>query len=49
MKRQEVLTILVIEDDRDIRDFVSRVLELDGYRVLQAEDAATGLRLARES
>ena len=44
-----MLTILVIEDDRDIRDFVSRVLELDGYRVLQAEDAATGLRLARES
>ena len=44
-----MLTVLVIEDDRDIRDFVSRVLELDGYRVLQAEDAATGLRLARES
>ena len=44
-----MLTVLVIEDDRDIRDFVSRVLELDGYRVLQAEDAATGLRLARDS
>ena len=44
-----MLTALVIEDDRDIRDFVSRVLELGGYRVLKAEDGATGLRLARES
>ena len=49
MKRQEVLTALVIEDDRDTRDFVSRVLELDGYGVLQAEDGATGLRMAREA
>ena len=48
-KRQEELTVFVIEDDRDTRDFVSRVLELGGYRVLQAEDGATGLRLTRET
>ena len=49
MKTKEVRTVLVIEDDPDIREFVSRVLGLDGYRVLQAEDVATGLKLAREN
>ena len=43
-----VKTILTIEDEAEVLTFVSRVLELEGYRVLQAEDGDTGLRLARE-
>lgn len=39
--------VLVIEDEAEVRNFVSRVLELEGYRVLQAEDGNEGLRLVR--
>lgn len=42
-------TILVIEDEPEIRDFAARVCELEGYRVLQAEDGDTGLRLAEKN
>ncbi len=40
--------VLVIEDDPDILRFVSRVLELEGYRVLRAGDGDTGLEMIRE-
>ena len=40
--------ILVIEDEVDVCNFASRVLELEGYRVIQAGDAEEGLRLVRE-
>ena len=36
-------TIVVIEDDRNISDLVAMYLRKQGYRVLQAEDAETGL------
>jgi CheY-like chemotaxis protein len=42
-------TVLIIEDDADIRNFARRVLELEGYRVLQTETGDEGLRLAREN
>ena len=42
-------TVLVIEDDANIQTFASRVLELEGYHVLQAETGNKGLRLAREN
>ena len=42
-------TILVVEDDDDVRDFVRLVLELGGYHVLVAEDGARALELARSS
>ena len=48
-KRRETKTVLIIEDEADIRSFASRVLELEGYRALQAEDGDEGLRLAREN
>ncbi len=48
-KKYQVRTVLVIEDDTDIRNFTSRVLYLEGYRVLQAENDYEGLRLVRES
>ena len=38
-------TVLIIEDEVDVRNFASRVLELEGYRVLQAEDGEEGMRL----
>jgi CheY-like chemotaxis protein len=40
-------TILIIEDENDIRNFACRVLELEGYRVLQAENGEEGLKLLR--
>ncbi len=40
--------VLVIEDEANVRNFASRVLELEGYRVLQTENGDEGLRLVRE-
>lgn len=45
----EVMTVIVIEDDPDLRRFICRLLELDGFKVLQAKDAKSGLELARQS
>lgn len=36
-------TILVVDDDPDVRDYASRVLEDCGYSVLTAPDGATAL------
>ena len=41
--------ILYIEDDPANRLLVRRVLEAEGYRVLEAVDGPTGLQSARES
>ena len=49
MTRSEMKTVLVIEDEAEIRNFACRVLELEGYGVLRAEDGATGLELLREN
>ena len=46
---RETNPILVIEDDPEIQRFISRVLELEGYSVLQTEDGDAGLRLTRQS
>ena len=40
--------ILVIEDDRRIRDLLRRGLIFEAYQVDTAEDGETGLRIARE-
>ena len=48
-KRLKHKKVLIIEDDADIRNFARRVLELEGYKVFQAETGREGLRLARES
>lgn len=48
-KKGETKTVLIIEDEADVRDFAARVLELEGYHVLQAEDGDAGLRLASEN
>jgi len=42
-------TVLIIEDDLDIQNFISRVLELEGYRVIRASDGPTGIELINEN
>jgi len=48
-KRRSGKTVLVIEDEAGICEFASRVCQLEGYRVLQAEDGNVGLKLAKEN
>ena len=40
-------TILLIEDDADMRDNTAEILELANYRVLKAENGRKGIELAR--
>jgi DNA-binding response OmpR family regulator len=40
-------TVLVIEDETEIQNFIARVLELEGYRVLRADDGVAGLDILR--
>lgn len=42
-------TILLIEDDPDIREVYSTVLKQENYNVLEAVDGKAGLALAREN
>ena len=48
VKKQGSLTVLIIEDDLDIQNFISRVLGFEGYDVLKAGDGKTGLEVVRE-
>ncbi len=40
--------VLIIEDEADIRKFASRVLTLEGFTVLETDNAEQGLELARQ-
>ncbi|HLO66459.1 MAG TPA: response regulator [Holophaga sp.] len=42
-------TVLLVDDDPDLRDTLGRILARDGYQVLIAKDGPEGLRVARES
>ena len=42
-------TILYIEDNPENRLLVRRILEAEGYSVIEAEDASAGLELAQRS
>jgi CheY-like chemotaxis protein len=42
-------TILIIEDNDDIRENTCELLELEGYNVLFADNGKTGLALAKEN
>jgi CheY-like chemotaxis protein len=42
-------TVLVIEDNLNSRDLISRYLEKEGYRVLTADNGIDGLELARKN
>jgi DNA-binding response OmpR family regulator len=43
----EVLTVLLVEDDRGILEMYELKLTLDGYRVVTAADGDEGIALAR--
>ena len=40
--------VLVVDDELDMRTFISTLLETSGYKPLAAEDGEKGLALARE-
>jgi CheY-like chemotaxis protein len=40
-------TVLVVDDERSVRELISVVLELQGLRVVQAADGAQALEIAR--
>jgi len=44
--RDEIETVLVVDDDEFIREMEVRILNQLGYNVLQAEDPAQAMRLA---
>jgi DNA-binding response OmpR family regulator len=48
-KSHETKTILIIEDEADVRHFVSRLLALEGFAVLEADNGDRGLELARQN
>jgi len=48
MKKDKTRTVLIIEDDTQVRQFAVWLLELEGFHILQAVDGDEGLRLARE-
>lgn len=41
--------ILVVDDDDEIREVMKTILELEGYRVIEARDGAEALELLRGS
>ena len=46
-KGRKAKSVLVIEDEADIRRFAHRLLDLEGYHVLEAGNGDDGLRLIR--
>lgn len=45
---QEAITILLVDDEADILEFLGYNLEKEGYRVLKAKNGQKGLKLALE-
>jgi DNA-binding response OmpR family regulator len=45
--KRRTRTILVIEDEADIQNFISRTLELEGFVVCRTRDGASGLKIIR--
>jgi DNA-binding response OmpR family regulator len=40
--------ILIVEDDDNVREFVSRALTLKGHEIMKAEDGGLGLEIIQE-
>ena len=43
-----MLTVLVVDDEKGLRDVIRRVLEDKGYRVIEAADGNRALELVRQ-
>lgn len=41
-------TVLIVDDDRDVRFVLGAILNYDGYRVVEAADGPSGITLAEE-
>jgi CheY-like chemotaxis protein len=48
MHRRDQRTILLAEDHADSREMLAVMLEMDGYRVVRAQDGVEALNLARD-
>lgn len=48
-KGRQVKSVLVIEDEADIRRFIHRLLDLEGYQVFEAGDGKQGLRMIKST
>lgn len=48
LRKRQTEILLIMEIDGDVINFASRVLEMEGYQVLQTANGEKGLRLARE-
>jgi DNA-binding response OmpR family regulator len=48
-KMRKTKTVLIIEDEADIQNFISRVLELEGYKVLRADDGKIGMDILQDN
>ena len=46
---QKPITILVIEDEEDIREFLVTVFQQAGYTVIEASNGKAGMKAVRES
>lgn len=48
LRKRQTEILLIMENDGDVINFASRVLEMEGYQVPQTANGEKGLRLARE-
>src|SRR4030042_426695 len=48
-QRSKAKTALIIEDESDLRQFATWVLEAEGYQTLQAADGNEGIKLAKQN
>jgi len=42
-------TMLIVEDEVDVRNFSKRLLELEGYNIIQAENGEEGLAIFKST
>lgn len=47
-RKGEAKVVMIVEDEEDVLNFVSRVLEFEGYQVLQVKDGDEGIKVVRE-
>lgn len=48
MSRTVKANILIIDDENDIRNLLSRIIRLEGYQVFQAENGQKGLKVLKQ-